>query len=141
MSEEMVAAPNTSTSLTVDECVERIDRYSREKGWREEFYNWQKFGSEGWRIQAALIVEKLALITTEVAEAIEEVRSAKSLEDLQRRWYGENGKPEGFGAELADIHIRTWDLEAMLGVDSTLSLEEKIEYNDTREYKHGGRTL
>lgn len=74
------------------------------------------------------------LICTEVAEATEECRNGN--EDL---WYGDDGKPEGEQAELADALIRivgyfghkNWDLEK--------TLTDKLKYNAKRGFRHGGK--
>lgn len=95
--------------------------------------------------------ETLALMHSELSEALEEHRSAKPLA------YIENGKPEGQAVELLDCLIRILDwfgahkeqLEAIdLGVTigefespATASLmtlfELKLKYNNSRPYKHG----
>ena len=121
----------------------RIHEWSKLKGWMEAFEAVRRVeGQDGFRLQAAMIAEKLALVHSELSEALEVLRTAKSLEDLQRVWLvGTKNKPEGFGTELADAHIRLWDLEAMLGIDSENMLIAKLTYNDVREYKHGGKLL
>ena len=85
---------------------------------------------------------KLLLIGTEVAEAAEEAR--KQTFDV-----------EAFLKELADVMIRTMDLAKavesqagekdipgeMIGTGSTFGeiLLAKMEFNETREVKHGGK--
>jgi NTP pyrophosphatase (non-canonical NTP hydrolase) len=50
-------------------------------------------------------------------------------------------KPEGVVAELADIVIRVADLCGLYGIDLDAALEEKMAYNSTRPYRHGGKQL
>ena len=79
-------------------------------------------------------LEALMLIVTEAAEAAECIR-----EDKMETTYNENGKPEGFASELADIVIRVFDLSAHLGIDIQTIIQEKLRYNATRGYRHGGK--
>lgn len=78
------------------------------------------------------LVVKLALIDTEVAEAIEAVRN-DDIDDRVR----EDGKPEGLASELADIIIRTLDLADMLWIDIGEAVLTKLTYNQQREHMHG----
>ena len=76
----------------------------------------------------------LALVSTEVAEAIDDVRAG--------RWQtttNEKGKPEGLGSELADIIIRVCDDAGALGIDLEAELRAKLAYNKTRSIRHGGK--
>lgn len=82
------------------------------------------------------IVAKLALITTEVAEAIEDVRDRRTVTTIR-----DDGKPEGLPSELADIVIRTLDLAYMLGIDLSQEIDQKVTYNATRGHMHGGKAI
>ena len=99
------------------------------------------------------VMSKLALITSEVAEAIECFReSSKTSLDLLY-WTDTNGlkqtmtledaqkgrKPEGFASELVDIIIRVLHLGKSLRLDIGFAYLCKTEYNKTRGYKHGGK--
>lgn len=50
-------------------------------------------------------------------------------------------KPCGFPSELADIVIRVGDLAFRLGIDLEKAVEEKMKYNRTREFLHGGKKV
>jgi NTP pyrophosphatase (non-canonical NTP hydrolase) len=80
------------------------------------------------------IGEKLMLIVTEVAEAMEcyrenEMYNAKTPE----------GKPVGFASELADVFIRIGDLAGHLDIDLDKAVADKMAYNETRSFRHGGK--
>ena len=72
--------------------------------------------------ERSLIVEKLMLIVTEVAEACEDVRKLRD---------------NHFGEELADTCIRIFDLAAGLGINLEYEILVKEAYNRTRPFKHG----
>ncbi len=95
-----------------------------DKGFWEDFEN-------NW---LTMIDRSLMLIVGEVAEAHEEYRSNN---DPLHVYYRENGKPEGFSFELADVLIRTLDLAAALGIDIGAVVAEKHAFNKTRPHKHG----
>ena len=79
--------------------------------------------------------EMLMLIVSEAAEAMEEDRKAGIMIDPIR--YRADGKPEGFGPELADILIRTGHLAAVHGIDLADMVEQVQAFNRTRPHKHG----
>jgi len=81
------------------------------------------------------VPEMLMLIVSEAAEAMEEDRKAGFMIDPIR--YREDGKPEGFGPELADIVIRTGHLAAAQGIDLADMVRQVQTFNRTRPHKHG----
>nr|BFD64942.1 hypothetical protein BdHM001_36230 [Bdellovibrio sp. HM001] len=80
--------------------------------------------------------DKLMLIVTEVAEAMEDVREGKTKLKIKP-----NGKPVGLPSELADIIIRTAQYATHLGIDLDEAVLLKMEYNKKRPHKHGGKKL
>ena len=98
---------------------------------------------------------RLALITTEVAEAIEELRHGRAVDETYYL-YEDGGeavargnrpasvdpldkprKPEGVPSELADVVIRSFDFAHEADIDLAAIIEEKLAYNKTREHRHG----
>ncbi|WP_288120799.1 hypothetical protein [Microbacterium sp. 69-7] len=90
---------------------------------------------------------RLALITTEVAEAIEELRHGRSVDETHYpsaplggnaiHETGAPAKPEGVPSELADIVIRAFDFAYEANIDLASMINEKLAYNATRAHKHG----
>ena len=77
---------------------------------------------------------KLVLIHSEISEAVEELRSGRA---PVLRYYQQDGKPEGFGVELADAMIRIMDLAERHGIDLDVFIAEKMSYNAGRPVLHG----
>jgi len=97
-----------------------------------------------------LVPTKLALIHSEVSEALECYRNGEMLEMVDtgdakpHRLDADGkcvsaGKPVGLPSELADIVIRVMDLAEALGIDLEGAIERKHAYNVTRPHKHGGK--
>lgn len=74
---------------------------------------------------------RLALVTSEVAEAMEVVRKDPSKRDEH--------VPEfmNLEVELADAVIRIMDFAATYGLNVGGAIRAKHDYNTTRPYKHG----
>lgn len=79
----------------------------------------------------------VALMHAELSEALEELRKGGSL----KPYTGEGGKPEGFVIELADCVIRIMDCCEALGINLGEAIIRKMEYNETRPHRHGGKAL
>ena len=90
--------------------------------------------SKGWWDEDRGIPELIALMHSELSEALEEYRDGKS---LNIRFDGD--KPLGFTVELADVLIRIFDMAGKYDLDLDYALKEKIKYNSTRKYRHGNK--
>lgn len=77
------------------------------------------------RFGKALVAEKLALIHSEVSEAMEAARKNLMDDKLPHR--------KGIEVELADAVIRILDLAGALNLDLAGAIQEKLAYNATRE--------
>ena len=96
--------------------------------------------AKGFWEQSANIPEKLALIHSEVSEALEAYRETPDTR-LAETYFESATKPKpmGFPSELADVAIRLMDLAECLGIDLEAAILQKHAYNVTRERLHGGK--
>jgi len=85
----------------------------------------------------ATIPEKIALMHSELSEALEEYRNGH----IVMYTFAVDPKPEGLTVELADTIIRIFDLVGALGVEDDFvnALFAKMDYNTTRSHRHGGK--
>lgn len=94
--------------------------------------------SKGWHDKPVDFGDCIANIHGEVSEAWEDYRNNKPLNEMH---YEADGKPCGIPSELADIIIRVLDNCYMYDIDIDKAVIEKMEYNKTRQYKHGGKVI
>lgn len=132
--------------MNLNELAKEAHQISVDRGW------WEKEPSFG---------DLVALMHSELSEALEEYRAGRPMV-----WYscdvsdaccepghyhynvhccrgcGHRGyKPEGIAVELADCIIRILDWAGKEGVDMESIIKEKMAYNRTRPYRHGGKLL
>jgi len=105
---------------TLVELGRRVHEWALRKGWEPDPQ--RTFGDE------------CALLHSEVSEALEAYRD--------HRFDDPGGfKPSGVAAEFADVLIRLVHYSHVHGFDLDAEVARKMAYNETRRYRHGGRTL
>lgn len=114
--------------------------------------------------------EDVALIHSEASELLEDIRGGRSLNKLHyvrkvkipnpvafleehqeveiempcegfKDKDGKLNKPCGVPSELADIIIRVAHFCGKHNIDIAQAVREKMEYNESRPFKHGGKAL
>ena len=129
--------------MKINNFVKEVHENAKAHGW------WDKLRSD---------LEIMALIHSEISEAVEEIRKGtppaykfsgveyKSGETKEYKYTPNDDefheheiKPEGVAVELADAVIRIMDFFAYKNWDLEYVLKIKHEYNKTRSYRHGGK--
>jgi hypothetical protein len=143
---------------SINEWVEAAHQNAREHGW------WPLLDAKDAAVQAGTltvatlstdeVLAKIALMHSELSEALEEVREGRldyyvhpegdaeptKLDPKRAKFaYAYGAKPEGAVVELADCVIRIFDLCGALGLDLEGAIEAKHAYNRTRPFRHGGK--
>lgn len=123
----------------------------------------------GWWDEPRTFGELVALCHSELSEALEEFRAGRPMVwkecfgkdplDTKTLWCGapetqgcysilkdkeceyRGKKPEGIAVEMADCIIRILDWAGKEGLDMDAIIREKMDYNKTRPYRHGGKVL
>lgn len=93
---------------------------------------------KGWHDTSRALPESIALMHSELSEALEAWRDPQSGD--MTMWFGLNpDKPEGWAVELIDCLIRIFDTLWDEGVNVDAVFEAKAKYNESRPYRHGGK--
>lgn len=116
--------------------------------------------AHGWYAEERSVGDLLALMHSELSEALEQFRDGRPLgvihwtqgdQELDWRSYAAwrdlyrlvalGWKPDGFVVELADVLIRIFDMAGARGLPLGEALLAKMAYNRTRPMRHGGKRL
>lgn len=94
---------------------------------------------KGWHDTDRPHGTSIALMHSELSEALEEMRNGKPMAEI---YYNQgNDKPEGVPVELADVIIRILDFCGKEKIDLEKAIETKMAYNKTRPHRHGGKVF
>lgn len=98
----------------------------------------------GWWETAPEFGTLIALCHSELSEALEEYRDGRSPEEIRKQHTTSTmmpGKTEGIPSELADTVIRIFDMCGYYGIDLEHAILQKMQYNKSRPYRHGGKVI
>ena len=87
--------------------------------------------AKGWPDRRIEVPEQVALICSEACEALKAWRVKQPIS-----WLDSDKKPQGIGAEYANILIRVAHYAELLGVDLEREVIAKLAYNRTRAHRH-----
>ena len=122
---------------TISVWVDEITEWGESKGWHKpalvrEKGTHRQAGPKGVKVE--LVLSKIALVHSELSEAVEEAREGR-----WTHWTTPTGKPEGFVVELADAVIRIFHIAGLMGLDLEGAIRAKQLYNEGRPFRHGGK--
>lgn len=142
--------------MSIKELQDRAYRQSADKGFHDN-------EPTEPRAVLSLNAERIALMHSELSEALEELRAGhaanetyypqrrlpsslvyevgpeRARELIDAKYADQPAKPEGVPSELADVVIRVLDFCGTNGIDLEAMVLEKLDYNATRGHKHGGK--
>ena len=108
--------------------VEYQERLAALVSMQNEIYETAK--AKGWWDATRSFAECIALVHSELSESLEARRCGDEKDEHCPRFRNAE-------VELGDAIIRILDLAAHEGMDVPRAMLAKMEYNKTREYRHG----
>lgn len=109
--------------MSIDELITKSHNMAVEKGWWEQP---REFGTQ------------IALMHSELSEALEEFR-VHGMDPSYFIYEGEKGKPEGIAVEFADVLIRIFDTCGKYNIPLSEALFTKMFFNAQRPHRHGNK--
>lgn len=100
--------------------------------------------SKGWFEQERTVGDMVALAHAEISEVLEAYRDhefADATKGNPPGFEAATPKPEGVGAEMADVLIRLLDMAKRWDIDLIAEYDRKMKFNWTRPYRHGRKRL
>ena len=106
--------------------------------------------ANGWFEDDRTVGDDIALLHSEVSEMLEAYRDGGLEDQTEDAARGHDlealagtalPKPEGFGAEAADVFVRLLDTCKRRGINLGYEFERKLAFNATRGHKHGGKVM
>lgn len=130
--------------MKINELTKEVHENAKAHGW--------------WNGEPRSFGELIALCHSELSEALEEYRNGKDFKEIyysckakpnsvdfircnEKCKECKHGKPEGIPSELADTVIRIMDMCGYYEIDLESILIEKHEFNKSRPFRHGNKTL
>jgi NTP pyrophosphatase (non-canonical NTP hydrolase) len=117
-------------AFTISRVAHEVHRVNVDNGWWRERDEIAVLHPNG---KHQVTLAALALVVSEVAEAMEAVRKHDPT-----TWADTKTK-DTFARELAGATLRIMDLAAWTGVDLGEAIRAELEANKARGYKHGGK--
>ncbi len=106
--------------------------------------------AKGWHDKERTVGELIALMHAELSEALEEHRDGRApgviyFNNAHGTVTTKDGaealKPEGIPIELADVVIRIFDFCGQHSINLEDAIVQKMQYNECRPHRHGGKLL
>lgn len=110
--------------MEIKDAIKEAYETATDKGW--------------WSDPVKTFGECILLIHSELSEVVEDYRVGKGLNSI---YLSKDEEPNGIPIELADAIIRIFDSCGHYGIDLEGALRQKMDYNKTRPYRHGGKRL
>lgn len=111
--------------MNIEDLMEEAHQCALEKGW--------------WDGEDRPFGDQVTNFHAEISEAWEEYRTYGMDPNFFIYLIPGSPKPEGLAVELADLLIRICDTCQRYNIPLVRALEEKMAYNKTRTYRHGGK--
>lgn len=114
-------------ATTLNELRDAVGKWAEDKGWNDK---------------PRSVGEDIALMHSELSEALEEHRNGLKPHEQYFIPLDDGGtKPEGIPIEIADVLIRIFHFAAKYSIDLDDAYKTKMDYNAQRAYRHGNKVI